>query len=325
MTPDNVTGTERYDFFKDFNNYEDKERKALRVPAANESCCKSFLSEYFFTHIQFPHTFCEQFKRLYNLLFNSTLNNKKAETLDDNDCSFLNYWLNDKLRGINIDNSINVSDFYKKLKGSNENIFKDKQLEKKLYNIEKHDLENMRKLYDLYNTKSKVSSTLARDITPEESASCLMHTNECYRKYRDTIINCHNGCHDFFNALTYFKNKYKNDLHLDSENTSSCRYEELFILPDYNAVLKEHKSVQIIRNTTLSVLLPMFGVLLMFLFSDKLTPFRQYLLSKIKMIKSRLVTVGKSENELLLYSHDYDNIILDETDYNISYYTVRNS
>ncbi|SBT00812.1 PIR Superfamily Protein, partial [Plasmodium ovale curtisi] len=50
-------------------------------------------------------------------------NNKKEKSLDDNDCSFLNYWLNDKLRGINIDNSISASDFYKKLKGSNAQFF----------------------------------------------------------------------------------------------------------------------------------------------------------------------------------------------------------
>ncbi|SBS96011.1 PIR Superfamily Protein, partial [Plasmodium ovale curtisi] len=269
MTSNNVTGEERYGFFKDFNYYEDRESKVLGVADVTESCCKSFLSESFFTNIQFPHTFCEQFKRLYNLLFNSLVNNKKKASLDDNDCSFLNYWLNDKLRGINIDNSISVSDFYKKLKGSNVTIFKEEQLEKKLYNIEKHDLENMRKLYDLYNTKSKVISTLGIDVSPEESASCLMHTNECYRKYKDTIINCHNGCHDFFNALTYFKNKYKKDLHLNSENTSSCRYEELFILPDYETVLKEYKSRPFKTIITLPVLFPLFGVFFMLIFSDK--------------------------------------------------------
>ncbi|SBT56186.1 PIR Superfamily Protein [Plasmodium ovale wallikeri] len=73
------------------------------------------------------------------------------------------------------------------------------------------------------------------------------------------------------------------------------------------------------------ILFALWGIFLSFLFLYKLTPFRQYLFSKIKMIKNNLVTVGKSENELLLYSHDYDNIILDEADYNISYYTVRNS
>ncbi|SBS90523.1 PIR Superfamily Protein [Plasmodium ovale curtisi] len=65
----------------------------------------------------------ERFKKLYDLLFNSLVNNKKEKSLDDNDCSFLNYWLNDKLRGINIDNSISASDFYKKLKGSNAQFF----------------------------------------------------------------------------------------------------------------------------------------------------------------------------------------------------------
>ncbi|SBT01438.1 PIR Superfamily Protein, partial [Plasmodium ovale curtisi] len=310
-----------YGFFKNFNYYEDKERNVVGYTGDKESCCKSFLSESFFTHIQFPHTFCEQFKKLYNLLFNSTLNNKKAETLDDNDCSFLNYWLNDKLRGINIDNSISVINFYKKLKDSNVTIFKYEQLEKKLYNIEKHDLENIRKLYDLYNTKSKVSSTLGIDVSPEESASCLMHTNECYRKYRDTIINCHNGCHDFFNALTYFKNKYKNDLYLNSENTSSCTYEELFILPDYETVLKEYKSRPFKTIITLPVLFPLFGVFFMLIFSDKFTPFRQHILEKIKKTKNMLFGEGERDNEFMPYTSNNDISILSEGEYNISYYT----
>ncbi|SBT73118.1 PIR protein [Plasmodium ovale] len=314
-----------YGFFKDFNYYEDRESKVLGVADVTESCCKSFLSESFFTNIQFPHTFCEQFKRLYNLLFNSLVNNKKKASLDDNDCSFLNYWLNDKLRGINIDNSISVSDFYKKLKGSNVTIFKEEQLEKKLYNIEKHDLENMRKLYDLYNTKSKVISTLGIDVSPEESASCLMHTNECYRKYKDTIINCHNGCHDFFNALTYFKNKYKKDLHLNSENTSSCRYEELFILPDYETVLKEYKSRPFKTIITLPVLFPLFGVFFMLIFSDKFTPFIQHILKKIKKTKNMLFGEGERDNEFMPYTSNNGISIFSEGEYNISYYTVRNS
>ncbi|SBT83990.1 PIR protein [Plasmodium ovale] len=314
-----------YGFFNDFNYYEDRESKVLGVAGVAESCCKSFLSESFFTNIEFPHTFCEQFKKLYDLLFNSLVNNKKEKSLDDNDCSFLNYWLNDKLRGINIDNSISVSDFYKKLKGSNAQFFKDEKLEKKLYNIEKHDLGNMRKLYDLYNTKSKVSSTLAVDASPEVSASCLMHTNECYRKYRDTIINCHNGCHDFFNALTDFKNKYKNDLYLNSENTSSCRYEELFILPDYETVLTEYKSRPFKTIITLPVLFPLFGVFFMLIFSDKFTPFIQHILEKIKKTKNMLFGEGERDNEFMQYTSNNDISIFSEGEYNISYYTVRNS
>ncbi|SBS92542.1 PIR Superfamily Protein [Plasmodium ovale curtisi] len=325
MSDDKVSKDESYSFFSNFSYCEDMEDKLLNVGVNEKNCCDSFLKDSIFIHIPFPDIFCEQFNKLHNLLLKSTVGKKKSDTLENSDCAFMNYWINDKLRGINSDNSISVNDFYKKLKTNNATIFKNEKLEKKLYNIEKQDLENMRVLYNLYNIKSKVSTALAVDASPDVSASCLMYTNKCKKKYRDSIINCNDDCSDFYSALTDFKNKYKKDLSLNHDNSSSCKSEELFLLPHYEAVLKEHESIQIIKNTTLSVLLPVFGVFIMLIFSDTITPFSKSVLEKIKRTKYMLCAERERCNELLSYTSDDDSCVFNEGEYNISYYTVRNS
>ncbi|SBT83105.1 PIR protein [Plasmodium ovale] len=321
-----------YAFFKSADFYMNKAEIVEKKNEARseENYCNSFLGSSFFTYISNPPIFCAQFKRLYDLLYNGTRVASIAASLDDIDRAFLNYWLNDKLRGTNIDNSISVNDFYKKLKGSNENIFKDKQLEEKLYNIENHALENMRKLYDLYNIKTKVSVTMAEDTLQEESALCLTYTKECYGKYRDAIINCLGDCFDFYTALTDFRNKFEEDLSPFTKSSISCKYKELFELPDYETVLIEHKSGPFKRIITLPVLFPLLGMLFTLIFSDtvkyntyfNLTSFGQKAFEKIKSTKNMLLGARKRRNLLLLYTSDNDRSIEDQEEYSISYYSA---
>ncbi|SBT52351.1 PIR Superfamily Protein [Plasmodium ovale wallikeri] len=324
MAHDIVSREESYGFFERIDIYMPQaasaEKKNIRID--QEDICKSFLSDNFFKYISYPPDFCVQFKHLYDLLLNRTITGKTSESLDNKDCAFINYWLNDKLRGINIDNSICVNEFYKQIKAKNNEIFKDELLNKKLHNIEKHELENMRKLYDLYNIKDKISSVIADESTAQ-GVSCLGYTKECYRKYKEAIISCRGDCLYFYSLIKEFKTKYKNDLSHFAKSSFSCKSEELFELPNYGVVLKEHESVRIIRNGTLSLLLPVLGVFLMFKFSDKLMPVGQYILEKLKSRKN-MFGEGERDNELLSYTSDDDSSIFNDGEYNISYYNVRN-
>ncbi|SBT53606.1 PIR Superfamily Protein [Plasmodium ovale wallikeri] len=311
-----------YSFFSNFSYYEDMENSLLSVGISEKSSCDSFLKDSFFIHIPFPDVFCEQFKKLYNILLNRTVNNKEPDTLENIDCAFLNYWLNNKLRGINIDTSICVNDFYNKIKAKNADIFKNTLLEKKLYNIEKHDLEKMRTLYDLYNIKSQINTALSEDSPMEKRASCSGYTYECYKKYINAIIKCKDGCSYFYSLLTEFKNKYIAESTPFVNSSSSCNYKELFELPDYKFVLKQNNSGQFKRILTLPVLFPLLGVFFTFIFSDTITPFRQMLLEKIKRTKNMLFDVVESDEELLSYTSNNDNISEDQLVYNVSYYSV---
>ncbi|SBS95087.1 PIR Superfamily Protein [Plasmodium ovale curtisi] len=327
MADEKVSSEERYGFFERIGIYmsqaESAEKKNIR--SDQEDICKSFLSDNFFKYISFPPDFCVQFKHLYDLLLYRTISGKTSGSLDNKDCAFINYWLNAKLRGINIDNSICVNEFYKNIKSKNDKIFKDELLDKKLYNIEKHELENMRTLYDLYNIKNDVNKAITEEVAENKSLSCLEYVKECHKKYKEAIINCRGYCPYFYSLIKEFKKKYKEELSPFAENSFSCKAKELFELPNYGVVLKEHESVEIIRNRILSVLLPVFGMLLMFKFSNKLKPFRENILEKINRRKNMLFGEGERDNELLSYTSDDDSNIFNEREYNISYYTVRNS
>ncbi|SBT83850.1 PIR protein [Plasmodium ovale] len=316
--------SDNYSFFKNINFYMNKAEnaEAKRETRSQKNICKSFLSDATFKNISFSELFCVQFKHLYNLLYNRNKGGNTAGSLDSTDCAFINFWLNDKLRGINIDPSIYLNEFYKQIKIKNKEIFKDDLLDKKLYNIEKYDLENMRRLYDLYNIKSNVSEAIAEEMDNKESVSCLTYTKECFGKYRDVIINCIHGCFDFYTALTDFRNKFEEDLSPFTEKSISCKYKELFELPDYETVLIEHKSGPFKRIITLPVLFPLLGMLFTLIFSDTLTPFRQKAFEKIKSTKNMLLGALERRNLLLLYTSDNDRSIEDQEEYSISYYSA---
>ncbi|SBT02562.1 PIR Superfamily Protein, partial [Plasmodium ovale curtisi] len=185
-----------YGFFENINYYMGKAEAAEKTnkveisieldycPDDEEMGCYYFLINDTSPKIQSAHIICEQFKKIYNLLSNRTEQGKEAGTLQNNDYSFMNYWLNDKLRGNNTDLPMCVKEFYKTLKEINVNYFKITTLDDKLYNIKRHDLENMRNLYDLYNIKDKISGAIANENSLEEGSSCLWYTKECYAKYR---------------------------------------------------------------------------------------------------------------------------------------------
>ncbi|SBS93724.1 PIR Superfamily Protein [Plasmodium ovale curtisi] len=323
MSDDKVSYEECYGFFKTIDYYRTKAHNvALKNEASKEEqYCNSFLDDSLFAHVPNPMIFCAQFKRMYELLYNSKKHVSHSASLDDIDRAFLNYWLNDKLRGINIDPSICVNEFYKKIKNKNTEIFKDELLDKKLYNIQKYDLENMRRLYDLYNIESNVSEAIAKEMDNKESVSCLTYTKECFGKYRDAIINCLDGCSYFYSVLTEFKNKYK-EFSYYTKISNYCKSEELFDLPDYETVLKEHKSGVFKRIITLPVLFPLLGMLFTLIFSDTLTSFGQKAFKKIKSTKNMLLGARERRNLLLLYTSDNDRSIEDQEEYSISYYSA---
>ncbi|SBT57322.1 PIR Superfamily Protein [Plasmodium ovale wallikeri] len=322
MTPNDVTAEERYGFFEMFDQYATKERSTVRS-SEGVSYCDSYSGDDIFTNVGSPQEFCKKFKYLYNILKSSRAGNQDGE-IDKNDCAFLNYWLNDKLRGANADTTICVKTFYQKLKSEKDTFLKSALLEEKIYNIEKHDLENMRRLYDLYNIKSNVSEAIAKEMENEESISCLTYTKECFGKYRDAIIKCLGDCPHFYSVLKEFKRKFEEELSSYTKTSISCKHKELFELPDYGVVIKEDKSVKIIRNTSILVLFPVFGVIFMLIFSDKLIPISQQILEKIKRTKNMLFGAGEKSNELLSYTSDNDNIFGDHEEYSLSYYSVRN-
>ncbi|SBT30678.1 PIR Superfamily Protein [Plasmodium ovale wallikeri] len=337
-----------YAFFDDFNKYEDMVKKAEEITTLreinyekdilddneilflDEICfsektdvsCNSLLNDNISSKIQNPHIICEKFKYLYDWLIG--VKKQSQFQPDENDYIFLNYWLNDKLRANSLNSSFYVKDFYAALQKMDKTYFTNQSLQEKLNNIESHDLENMNILFDLYKAKSEIYSKITDHVITNKVESCLPYKRECNIKYREGIINCRVGCNDFHHALKQFKCLYEKDLAPYKDDKDDLQYKKLFELPDQDSVIKEYRRGQFRRITTTSFLVPVFGFLLLLISSNKFSPFRHYLLEKLKSTKNVLFSVEERENKLLSYASDSDSNIMDEEDYNIGYYSVRN-
>ncbi|SBT83022.1 PIR protein [Plasmodium ovale] len=288
-----------------------------------EVSCETLLNDAISSQFRYAHIICEQFKSMYRSLITiketSTIINVK-----ENDYLFLNYWLNDKLSTNSLKSSFSVKDFYKKLQEMDKIYFSNNSLEEKLNNIESYHLENMKILLDLYKLKNKIYRIISEGELTNKNSSWLEHKNERNKKYKEGIIKCHDGCNDFHNALKQFKCIYEYSMNLEYHPQDHSQYKELFELPDHYSVIKEYSKEKLKSITTVSFLVPVFGLFFMLISSNMFLPIQHNLLEKIKNAKNKLFTVEEREKELLSYTSYNNNRINDEEDYNIGYYSVRN-
>ncbi|SBS95953.1 PIR Superfamily Protein [Plasmodium ovale curtisi] len=352
MTCNKNADRESYGFFVFFDNYSNRANVVEKIVSVkpktpekpnyaeqlnpgkkiNVSC--SDFSKYaaeFYSKIQSPDILCEKFREIYNSLSNSNWGKKKEEytkgeeKLGNNDWAFINYWLNDTLRGTDSDPPICVKDFYKSLRKMDEDYFKIEYVEDKLYNIEKNDFKKMKDLYYLYDMKEKISNLLDDNNETNIKALCPRYEKECNEKYRDVIINCRDDCNDFFSAIAQFKKEYNQDLVSLREHTYLSSSYELQELPDYISLITEQKIKEFTRTIFLPVLFLIFGLFSILLFFNKFLPCRKYLIEKIKRNKRIIFHVDEGEESLPSHAFENDDTISDNGEYNIGYYSTLNS
>ncbi|SBS92389.1 PIR Superfamily Protein [Plasmodium ovale curtisi] len=226
------------------------------------------------------------------------------------DCDFLNYWLNDKLRIKVGDDSNYIKEFYEKIKEKNSNSFsKTKDLEKYMHVIDPSVLENMKLLYNLYDNAVKIISIInTQNYIDEEEKnkyqkSCSEYTNECDIKYKEAMDRCFNSNDDFYIALKNFKDAYDIITKPSSNESNACNSSKFYYFPEYDGVLEKKANAIKISSTLLY------------------TPFGPFLRTKISMVKDRWFNPDKNGDELLPLSTDIEDIISDNENYNIGYYS----
>ncbi|SBT85038.1 PIR protein [Plasmodium ovale] len=301
---------------------EDIDEKSIDPTVKNN--CNFSSNDKICSQIPSSDKICVQFKSIYQSLSNiQEDSDRKPRSLKEDDFVFLNYWLNNKLKGYNNYPLVAVADFFKELKSKNSDFFTDISFENKFSDIDPGQLENMKTLYGLYNITNKINNIL---IEEEEEKSkrglFLQYINECKKKYVDAIINCSNDCPCFFNSLKDFKNKHKSELSKYAESSHKPQFNKLFELPDYDIILQEHRnSIKARFNSIMKVplLSPIFVLLFIFIYFYKFTTFGQFVRSKIKRIKNMITNADDTENEIMSHYSDYDSNILDKEEYNISY------
>ncbi|SBT58076.1 PIR Superfamily Protein [Plasmodium ovale wallikeri] len=334
MDCDTLTIADSYGFFKNFDNYknllEDFKKHSNRKNITEG--CSSFLDDSILSQIPSTEEICKQFKYLYNKLSNRNKSGVNTANLDSNDYNFMNYWLNSALKGNNIESSTYISQLYGKLK-TDTKFFTKEFSPSRFSNIGYHYLENVKKLIELYNYKDEISGIFSKlDSGEGDRILCLNYTRKCNDKYRMAIINCIDECQDFYEALELFQCKYNQEIIQHAISEYEYNSTEMVKLQDKKSVLEDYETKKFTRNITISILLPILGLLFMLFFSNmvkgtyytNLTPFRQVLLEKI--MKMRNIWNSDSEpKNLLTHSFDGEYINSDDVEYNIGYFSTRNT
>ncbi|SBT58445.1 PIR Superfamily Protein [Plasmodium ovale wallikeri] len=257
--------------------------------------CSNFSPDKTFLKHPSATQICKEFTFLHDSLSKYRGGeNRKDEPFTEDDCNFLNYWLNDKLRNNN-DFSISVKETYDEIKGKNVKIFsKHSELDEHMVNIETKILENMKFLYELYYNAVKIINMMrGQDYSDEEQEneehkkentkgeegreqheeedqerkeheeeqnnkkkkSCLEYIMECDKNYREAMDRCLNTNDDFYNALKIFKDSYGFLTEPSSNESNACNSREFFFFPKYDPVPEKEKRIMTIKiSSTLSVL-----------------------------------------------------------------------
>ncbi|SBT02620.1 PIR Superfamily Protein [Plasmodium ovale curtisi] len=290
-----------------------------KLDPERESVCAMFSSDANLSESSSAKEICKEFMYMYNYLNNINKSVKKDNTLTEEDCHFMNYWLNVNLKKKNIDTSICANIFYEKLKSKSESVFSSPtKLEDHLHVIDPSNLENMEILYELYDTKQKIINDMYdEDITDSKMELCKEYTKKCYDKYIEGMKNCLNGCDDFYNALKDFKISYNYAVEWDPEDLKNCKSSPYFNLPNYDAVLeRKQKKIMLIQSIS-TPLIVLFIIPLLY----KYTPLGPFLRTKINMIKNSWMNSDEYGSELSSLPTDIEDNISDNGEYDIGYHS----
>ncbi|SBT57158.1 PIR Superfamily Protein [Plasmodium ovale wallikeri] len=324
-----VTGKEIYSFCLNSPYYETllKHVKDKKSDVEKEEKCNNLTTSMTSFNNENAKDICQNFKFLYKSFSTSSGGRtSKNDIFTDYDCNFLNYWLNKKLREKVTDDSINVKEFYEKIKEQDTTVFSDhEELGHYMHVIDLDIFENMKYLYDLYdNTRNILNMMRGQDYqddlkTNEERKSCSDYTEDCSKKYMKAMDKCLNGNADFYNALKDFKISYNIAVEQEPQNLNNCKSSQYFHLPNYDPVLEKQRNI--IAGKILSApLILSFVIPLLY----KYTPLGPFLRKKINIVKNRWINSDEYGNELSSLPTDIEDNISDNEEYNIGYYSETN-
>ncbi|CAI7719886.1 hypothetical protein PVPAM_080010900 [Plasmodium vivax] len=297
MTCKTKTEPDSYNFFQNINTYTKNAEKVFsgNPPALSSNGCNSFSIEYQSIDAEIAKDICERFTKLY-ISLNPYKNNGECDPNNKNDCKFLNYWLNSKLRESKKYRNVCVNEFYNNMERQCRDIIPvDKPLNF-IYDINGDDLNEMNKLYKLHEHISIIQKILINKL--EEEAKSLTLPNEYLSSYREIRYNCTGNNSIFCESLENFKNFYEQLYNL--AQVKGEKYSK------YVIKLTEGNNNIILTPLLCTVggLIPLLGILY------KFTPMGQLFRSKNK-------TFPKEYS-----NNDDEQMSLHQDRYNIKYHSV---
>ncbi|SBT02471.1 PIR Superfamily Protein [Plasmodium ovale curtisi] len=308
-----------YSFFESFKDYKmyEKEMEVKLSKDNHNTKCDSFISDDRKFGTETANSICVKFKILCNVIETRKIPRIRS-VLDEKDYSYINYWLNGKLRNTTITDKLTAYDFQDTMTTQESDLFNYPYLDKKLYDIVEDDYQNMKLLEHLhvnyYENFVKIS-----DLTKEKKILCFEHVKELFDTYKKGIIQCPHDNSNFCKALEHFKREYEKLYLGDYDISEKCTDGELLILPTYSDVSLGDKI-----TTVGSILGPSFGTLFAMLLLYKTTPFGQWIRYKMGTNKGSHSNLYEKNDELLLDNSDSCYINSGVNPYSVSYDSITN-
>ncbi|SBS99427.1 PIR Superfamily Protein [Plasmodium ovale curtisi] len=277
---------------------------------------------------------------------------------DSKCCGYINYWLNYNMRGIDPNLEKSTFDIYDNFMKDDAELKELKLCTSKISYIENEIFNEMKKLYDLYDTYSDL-----KELNNEPNFSCS-YAKACVDSYNKIISIClnkeknNNFCEALQNLESVFKNnewisKNKCEQNIpqllspqeahnilqgqSSEDYSHSRgtsemhaiYPELGESSDAFQRYQRADHVDIPLHTPVGVTIPivlvsLVGSFLLLLFLYKFTPFGIWLTSRIRGIKKMINIKENKYNSILLNTSDNEENDLEDRNYTIHYHSSQN-
>ncbi|SBT84058.1 PIR protein [Plasmodium ovale] len=321
--------------------------------------CDNFSSDTRFSKNSSATQICKEFTFLHDSLSEHRGGeNRKNETFTEDDCNFLNYWLNDKLRNNNEDLSIFVKETYDEIKSKNVKIFsKHSELDKHIGYIDPNILENMKFLYELYNNAVKIVNMMRgqdysdeekeneeHEVQPQEKEEQGNEEGELqtqekeehvveernYKKKKscsDYIMECDKNYKEAMDRCLDINDDFYNALKIfkDSYGFLTEPSSDILSTCDSSKFLFFPEYDSVLDNQRRIMAGKILSAPLILAFSIpllyKYTPFGPFLRTKINMVRGRWMNQDKNENELLSSLTDIEDNISDQGEYKIGYYS----
>ncbi|SBS99487.1 PIR Superfamily Protein [Plasmodium ovale curtisi] len=310
--PDIYSFFEMFQEYKKYESYIDTKFSEIKQNAK----CDSYLHDHREFGTDSANNICVKFKILRNYIESKKKPN--LTKLDDKDFSYINYWLNGRLKNSSVSDKLTVEDFQDTMSNTEDDLFTYPNLDKKLYDIGEDDYQNMKLLEHLHVNYFR-NFTEISTLTKEKKILCFEHVKELFDTYKKGIIQCPHDNSNFCKALEHFKREYNKIYWGDYDISEKCTDGELLILPTYSDVSLGEKI-----TVASSILGPSFGTVFTLIFLFKFTPFGQWLRAKIGTNRRTLSKIYELNDQPLLNISDNENINIGENSYYISYDTVGN-
>ncbi|SBT53020.1 PIR Superfamily Protein [Plasmodium ovale wallikeri] len=307
-----------YSFFVSFTDYKkyEEEMKVRYSKNKDNTECEEFSWNTKKFGDESANDICIKFKILRNVIL-SKKRGVNSGILDNNDYSYLNYWLNDMSKNATSTNKITIGEFRMKVDGV-EGTFAGVLLHNKLYDIIEDDYQNIKLLEYLYLNYYRKFTEIS-GLKEGKKILCFEYVKELFDTYKKGIIQCPHDNSNFCKALEHFKGVY-NKLYLGDYGVSEkCTDVDLFILPTYSDVSLGDKITAVG-----SILGPSFGTIFSMLLMYKFTPFGQWIRYKMGTNKEAHSNLYEKNDELLLDNSDSGYINADVNPYRISYDSITN-